>query len=191
MRVPEGPWYRASRDAWHVPPLFSVRHGRQEVGFVDQTTFLDRQYGPRVLLLGGRAGRVTHLDWERRVANVEATEGVGRSRGRGTARLWGSACAGRGGRSSPVKEPPPVRPVVLGHQLRCLSSGTCSPLPLQAFVSWRFIASFRRPARCRRLGRRRPTRPCGCVPPARLPWVRAPSRPRGRARPAWPAPSAV
>jgi ATP-dependent Lhr-like helicase len=65
------------------PPLFSVRHGRQELGFVDQTTFLDKRYGPRVLLLGGRAWRVTHLDWERRVANVEATEEVGRSRWRG------------------------------------------------------------------------------------------------------------
>jgi ATP-dependent Lhr-like helicase len=66
------------------PPLFVVRHGRQELGFVDQTTFLSRREGPRVLLLGGRAWRVTHLDWHRRVAHVEATEEVGRSRWRGS-----------------------------------------------------------------------------------------------------------
>jgi len=66
------------------PPLFVVRHGRQELGFVDQTTFLSRADGPRVLLLGGRAWRVTNLDWGRRVAHVEATEETGRSRWRGT-----------------------------------------------------------------------------------------------------------
>jgi ATP-dependent Lhr-like helicase len=65
------------------PPLFAVRHGRQELGFVDETTFLSRREGPRVLLLGGRAWRVTHLDWGRRVAHVEATEDTGRSRWRG------------------------------------------------------------------------------------------------------------
>jgi ATP-dependent Lhr-like helicase len=64
-------------------PLFTVRHGRQELGSVDQTTFLGKRDGPRVLLLGGRAWRVTHLDWARRVAHVEATEETGRSRWRG------------------------------------------------------------------------------------------------------------
>jgi ATP-dependent Lhr-like helicase len=65
------------------PPLFTVRHGRQELGSVDQTTFLGKREGPRVLLLGGRAWRVTNLDWGRRVAHVEATDEVGRSRWRG------------------------------------------------------------------------------------------------------------
>jgi ATP-dependent Lhr-like helicase len=65
------------------PPLFVVRHGRQELGFVDQTTFLSRQKGPRVILLGGRAWRVTNLDWGKRVAHVEASEARGRSRWRG------------------------------------------------------------------------------------------------------------
>ena len=73
------------------PPLFTVRHGRQELGFVDQTTFLSRREGPRVLLLGGRAWRVTHLDWGRRIAHVEATEESGRSRWRGTGPALGFA----------------------------------------------------------------------------------------------------
>jgi ATP-dependent Lhr-like helicase len=65
------------------PPLFAVRHGRRDLGFVDETTFLSRQEGPRVLLLGGRPWRVTNLDWGRRIAHVEAAEETGRSRWRG------------------------------------------------------------------------------------------------------------
>jgi ATP-dependent helicase Lhr and Lhr-like helicase len=64
-------------------PLFSVLHGRRELGFVDELTFLGRQEGPRVLLLGGRAWRVTHVDWSRKTAYVEATEERGRSRWKG------------------------------------------------------------------------------------------------------------
>jgi ATP-dependent helicase Lhr and Lhr-like helicase len=66
------------------PPLFTVLHGRHEVGFVDESTFLvRREDGPPVLLLAGRAWRVTHLDWKRRKAYVEPAEGEGRSRWRG------------------------------------------------------------------------------------------------------------
>lgn len=64
-------------------PLFSVLHGRQELGFVDQLTFLGKQDGPRILLLGGRSWRVTHVDWQRRVAYVEVSEDRGRSRWKG------------------------------------------------------------------------------------------------------------
>jgi ATP-dependent Lhr-like helicase len=73
------------------PPLFAVRHGRQELGFVDETTFLSRREGPRVLLLGGRAWRVAHLDWSRKVAHVEAAEAEGRSRWRGSGSPLGFA----------------------------------------------------------------------------------------------------
>ena len=65
------------------PPVISVLHGRQELGYVDQMTFMGTTKGPRVLLLGGRAWRVTHVDWQRRVAFVEATEDKGRSRWKG------------------------------------------------------------------------------------------------------------
>jgi ATP-dependent Lhr-like helicase len=61
------------------PPLFAVRYGRQELGFVDEMTFLGKQDGRRVLLLGGRAWLVNHIDWQRRVAYVEATEAKGLS----------------------------------------------------------------------------------------------------------------
>lgn len=66
------------------PPLFSVLHGREELGFVDELTFLGKQEGPRILLLGGRSWRVTHVDWQRKTAYVEAAEGPGKSRWAGT-----------------------------------------------------------------------------------------------------------
>jgi ATP-dependent helicase Lhr and Lhr-like helicase len=65
------------------PPLFAVLHGRQELGFVDELTFLGKQDGPRVLLLGGRAWHVTHVDWQRKVAHVEVSEDRGHTRWKG------------------------------------------------------------------------------------------------------------
>jgi ATP-dependent Lhr-like helicase len=46
-------------------------------------TFLGKQDGPHILLLGGRAWLVNHIDWQRRIAYVEATEAKGRSRWKG------------------------------------------------------------------------------------------------------------
>jgi ATP-dependent helicase Lhr and Lhr-like helicase len=71
------------------PPLFSILHGRQELGYVDEMTFLGKHEGPRVLLLGGRSWRVNHIDWQRRIAYVEATELTGRSRWKGEGRGLG------------------------------------------------------------------------------------------------------
>ena len=68
------------------PPLFSVLHGRQELGFVDELTFLGKHDGPRILLLGGRAWLVNHIDWRRRLAYVEATDAKGQSRWKGWTR---------------------------------------------------------------------------------------------------------
>ena len=65
------------------PPLFAVLHGRRELGFVDELTFHGKQDGPRVLLLGGRAWRVTHIDWQRKTARVEPSEDRGRTRWKG------------------------------------------------------------------------------------------------------------
>jgi len=61
-------------------PLFSVQHGRTELGLVHPLSFLVRRDGPVVLLLAGRSWEVTHVDWDRRAAYVKATTGKGRSR---------------------------------------------------------------------------------------------------------------
>lgn len=65
------------------PPLFSILHGRNELGYVDEMTFLGKQEGARILLLGGRAWQVNHIDWQRRRAYVEPTEAKGRTRWKG------------------------------------------------------------------------------------------------------------
>ena len=64
------------------PPLFTVLHGRRELGFVDETSFLGKQDAPRILLLGGRGWRVNHVDRQRRHAYVEPSDQKGRSRER-------------------------------------------------------------------------------------------------------------
>lgn len=62
------------------PPLFTVLCGRRELGFVDESTFMGKRDSTSVLLLGGRAWRVQHVDWSRRVAYVEPSDDPGRSR---------------------------------------------------------------------------------------------------------------
>jgi len=62
------------------PPLFTVFHGRTEIGQVHQLTFQARDRGPTTLALGGRQWSVKHVDWDRRQAFVEPTERRGHSR---------------------------------------------------------------------------------------------------------------
>jgi ATP-dependent Lhr-like helicase len=61
-------------------PLFTVRFGRADVGFVHELSFSRGKDDDRTLLLGGRAWTVTHIDWQRRIAYVEVSEQRGRSR---------------------------------------------------------------------------------------------------------------
>lgn len=65
------------------PPMFTVLFGRQEVGYVDELTFLGKKDGPRTLLLGGRPWLVRHVDWSRKIAHVEPTELLAQSRWKG------------------------------------------------------------------------------------------------------------
>ena len=61
-------------------PLFSVRHGRTELGLVHPLSFQVRRGGPVVLLLAGRSWEVSHVDWNHRIAYVKVTNEKGRSR---------------------------------------------------------------------------------------------------------------
>jgi len=70
--------------AFTSTPLFTVRHGRAELGFVDPLSFQVRRSGPAVLLLGGRSWEVSQVDWERRVVYVKAAREKGRSRWMGS-----------------------------------------------------------------------------------------------------------
>ena len=71
------------------PPLFRVNWGRKELGFVHESTFFKRDAGPTVLILAGRSWRATHLDWRRRIAHVEPSDQVGKSRWLGEGQFLG------------------------------------------------------------------------------------------------------
>jgi len=62
------------------PPLFTVLHGRNELGHVHESSFLAKPGDKPVIALGGRSWKGTHLDWSRRRAWVEPAQGSGRSR---------------------------------------------------------------------------------------------------------------
>jgi ATP-dependent Lhr-like helicase len=61
-------------------PLFTVLHGRAELGQVHELSFRGGAGGPVHLSLGGRSWRVRHVDWGARRAFVEPAELPGRSR---------------------------------------------------------------------------------------------------------------
>jgi ATP-dependent Lhr-like helicase len=63
------------------PPLFTIFHGRTELGTVHQIAFLHhRSEAPAILLLGGRSWTVTSLEWPKRLAYVVPGEERGKSR---------------------------------------------------------------------------------------------------------------
>lgn len=72
--------------AFTTPPLFVVRHGRQEIGQVHHASFIQRDERPPVLLLGGRSWVAKEIDWNARVVWVEPTREVGKSRWEGSSR---------------------------------------------------------------------------------------------------------
>lgn len=76
-----------------APPEFTVMHGRTEVGRVHQRTFQVRTGGRSVLLLAGRPWAVLHLDWPKRIAQVEPATGDGKSTWIGGSRPQGGRLA--------------------------------------------------------------------------------------------------
>jgi len=80
-----------------APPLFSVRHGRTEIGLVPDEALLarapDSANSPTVLLLAGRNWMVTSIDWKRRIITVEPSEQTGVARWMGGGVHMGAAVA--------------------------------------------------------------------------------------------------
>lgn len=67
------------------PPLFTVLHGRTEIGMVpDQVLLLTPKGVDRAVLLAGRTWKVNHLDWKRRIAHVEPVQAAGIARWQGS-----------------------------------------------------------------------------------------------------------
>ncbi|MHA7862068.1 DEAD/DEAH box helicase [Tessaracoccus sp. Y36] len=65
-------------------PQVTVLHGRTEIGTVDPMVLLTKVQGPRRIALAGRSWVVTSVDWDRRRAYVEPSEGVGLARWMGS-----------------------------------------------------------------------------------------------------------
>ena len=63
-----------------APPEFIVLAGRVEVGTIGTDLLTESVDGPRLLLLGGRSWKVTHVDWERRRCFVEAVDAGGKAK---------------------------------------------------------------------------------------------------------------
>ncbi|OBA74849.1 ATP-dependent helicase [Mycolicibacterium elephantis] len=68
-----------------APPEFIVLAGRVEVGTIGTDLLTESVEGPRLLLLGGRSWKVTHVDWERRRCFVEPVDGGGKAKWSGVA----------------------------------------------------------------------------------------------------------
>ncbi|MEO5350776.1 MAG: DEAD/DEAH box helicase [Magnetococcus sp. YQC-3] len=62
------------------PPMFTILHGRKEIGLVHQHSFQTNHKGPAILALAGQSWRVTHIDWSRHIAHVEPSREKGNSR---------------------------------------------------------------------------------------------------------------
>jgi ATP-dependent Lhr-like helicase len=80
------------------PPVFSVRHGRVEIGLVPDETLMARPTGraaggAAVLVLAGRSWAIVHIDWSRRVVQVEPTDAPGVARWSGNAQPLGAVVA--------------------------------------------------------------------------------------------------
>jgi ATP-dependent Lhr-like helicase len=63
-----------------APPEFLVLAGRNEIGTIGTDVLTDETDGARVLLLGGRSWKVTHIDWERRRCFVDPVESGGQAK---------------------------------------------------------------------------------------------------------------
>ncbi|MBF0604768.1 MAG: DEAD/DEAH box helicase [Nitrospirae bacterium] len=62
------------------PPMFTILHGRKEIGQVHQHSFQTNNQSTAILALAGQSWRVTHIDWNRHLAYVEPSNEKGKSR---------------------------------------------------------------------------------------------------------------
>src|SRR5262249_11307960 len=53
-----------------APPLIEVRHGREHLGSVHESSFIVRDNQQPILLLAGRSWQLEEIDWRRRIAFV-------------------------------------------------------------------------------------------------------------------------
>jgi ATP-dependent helicase Lhr and Lhr-like helicase len=74
-------------------PEFKVLAGCQELGSIDPIVLTREIHGPRVIVLGARAWKVTHIDWKLRRCFVEASDAPARMRWMGESAPLSAALA--------------------------------------------------------------------------------------------------
>lgn len=72
-------------------PLFVIRHGAKEIGYLDPVSLLTQDRGFASVMLAGRTWHITAIDWDRHFAWVEPVEGEARSRWLGDGQPWSAA----------------------------------------------------------------------------------------------------
>lgn len=90
--------FRELLSVFTSPPVFSVRHGRTEIGVVPDETLLARPAGltgggAHALVLAGRSWAILSVDWPRRVVQVEPTDTPGVARWSGSGQPLGAVVA--------------------------------------------------------------------------------------------------
>lgn len=78
--------YMALMSVFDTPLVFRVVCGIEDLGWVHPLSFAGFGQRPVIILLGGRAWEVTHLDEDRSVAHVRPADAPGRSRWLGESR---------------------------------------------------------------------------------------------------------
>jgi ATP-dependent helicase Lhr and Lhr-like helicase len=68
------------------PPLFEVWSGRQHIGNVEETALQRERDEPAIISLGGRAWRVTQIEWKRKRLEVVPAPGSAKTRWLGATR---------------------------------------------------------------------------------------------------------
>jgi ATP-dependent Lhr-like helicase len=127
-------------------PLFMVRFGRFEIGFVHPLSFASTRNGQAILALGGRGWRLLYVDWLRKLAHVEPVQESGRSRWVGSSvPLSPDLCASirsvlqDGGRHSPWSRRATDRVTELRQDLsKCCGDGSVILRRKQSLEWWTF-----------------------------------------------------
>jgi ATP-dependent helicase Lhr and Lhr-like helicase len=61
------------------PPFFTVLHGKEELGYIDERTLLGKTDDERTLILGGRTWTVSEVNWNRRHVFVRPADNAGKA----------------------------------------------------------------------------------------------------------------
>lgn len=80
-------YFRDLVSVFTASPEIEVLHGRTSLGSIDPLVLTRKIIGPRIIVLGGRSWRVTHVEWTRRQCFVEVADERARMQWAGEPRM--------------------------------------------------------------------------------------------------------